>query len=892
MADRKSGYLLTAIVALAVVCGDPVVAKSQAPDPGHGVRRALLVGINLYQPEGTKAQHPDGCQGGRCDLPEFGNLDGSLNDVAAMRDLLSSPKFGFDAKNIAVLTNPGLPATALPYVTLTASETAHNGLLAAMQKYLVDVPQPGDTVVFYYAGHGSLRVNSLGTKLNMLVNGRPSHADSTLVPSDAWTGNFDIRDREMTRIFNAALDKGIKLTVLLDSCHSGAFTRGVELEGAFKERSVGYDPRDVKEGPEMQAGNIPVPAPSQRKANPALIFSAAQQDQTAKEREFGETPAAAVPHGAFTVALIKALQRLPADAPASVVFRQVRASMEGEGVGDQTPSIDASKERLSQPLFGGRKSDSAKTRAAAIGIDNEGLVLLDAGLLSGIRVGNQFASMGGEEKRITLQVESLDGISRVKAKVVSPPDGKVEAGQVFELTKWVPKEWSQDQIQVLHFWTWPATLDQVSLDAAVNAIKAAGLTLVEDPVEQPWTDMLAWNGTEWRLRHAAHSADTRIGTSLDAPALRLAAKAGGQLCVNEPVTTAEQELLKSLKDPAVSFNAKIEGCHALLEKQNGTWVVRHIVEAATKSLGNSLTAESLKRELKPDARLWANVPPTRELSAKLALRAQGSLVQGVASMKDADYLLVGTLSAKGPQWAWFHKAEYALGPHDVIKDHSPGCSTHSPYPVSSDWAAPADPAASAAASAKLNEYAARLAKINGWLNLPGDESASEANYYKLIFKHMDDKSVLPEGEAARQDQRLKMYLSSESRVTQKRWVYVLDIDCHGKGTLLYPLDTAENRFPNDADTPREFELPGAPTLRIGAPFGVDTVLLISTQEPLPDPTALNFEGVGSRNGLTRGEYNPLQQLLSSASSGTRGAIPDIPSNWSVEAVPLLSAPKN
>jgi hypothetical protein len=534
-----------------------------------------------------------------------------------------------------------------------------------------------------------------------------------------------------------------------------------------------------------------------------------------------------------------------------------------------------------------------------IGIDSEGVVLLDAGLLSGIRVGNQFASMGGNGSgnRIMLQVESLDGITRAKAKVVSPPSGKVDVGQVFELTKWVPKEWSQDQIQVLHFFTWPATLDQASLDRAVNAIKASAVTLVEDPVEQPWTDMLAWNGTEWRVKHAARVADTRIGNSLDAQALKLAAKADGQLCVNEPVTAAEEELLKSLQAPAVSFNAKIDECHALLERENGNWFVHHIAEATTKTLGSSLTAESLKRELKPNARLWANLPPTRELSAKLALKgegslAQGSLVQGVANMKDADYLLVGTLSVKGPQWAWFHKAEFALGPHDVIKDHSPGCSTHSPYPVSSDWATLADPAALPAASERLNEYAGRLAKINGWLSLPGDESASEANYYKLIFKRADDKSALPEGEAARQDERLKMYLSSDSRVTQKRWVYVLDIDCHGKGTLLYPLDTAENRFPNDADTPREFELPGAPTLRIGAPFGVDSVLLISTQEPLPDPTALNFEGVGTRNALTRGEYNALQQLLSSASSGTRGAIPDIPSNWSVEVVPLLSAPKN
>src|SRR5258706_511573 len=89
---KKLAAVLATI--LAVIAFLPLL-ESQTADSKPGARRALLVGIDLYQPEGTKAQHPAGCQGGRCDLPVFGNLDGSLNDVAAMRDLLASPKFGF-----------------------------------------------------------------------------------------------------------------------------------------------------------------------------------------------------------------------------------------------------------------------------------------------------------------------------------------------------------------------------------------------------------------------------------------------------------------------------------------------------------------------------------------------------------------------------------------------------------------------------------------------------------------------------------------------------------------------------------------------------------------------------------------------------------------------------
>jgi hypothetical protein len=877
-----------ALAALAAMLAS-VSLPSQSGGQASGTKRALLVGIDLYEPTGTQAEHPSGCHGGRCDLPVFQNLDGPLNDVAAMRDLLSSPKFGFDPKDIVVVTNPALPATQLPFTSLPAATTAHDGLLAAMQKYLVDVPQKGDTVVFYYAGHGSLRVNSKGTKLAMLVDGKPSHADSTLVPSDAWTGNYDLRDREMTRIFNAALDKGVRLTVLLDSCHSGSFTRGVELGKPFKERSLGYDPRDIDEGPELLSSGEEAPAPTERKTNPALVFSAAQQDQTAKERDFGDTPSTTVAHGAFTVALIKALESLPADAPASDVYRQVRATLEGEQVGDQTPAMDASADRMREPLFGGVKADVGKTRAAAIGVDaDEGTVLLDAGKLSGIEPGSEFTSLSAdnEGRHTKLKVDSLDGLTHATAKIVTPLKATVTLGQVFEMTKWVPSE-----IDTLHVWTWPASLSLQAIESTVEQVKAAGVAVVDDPVEKPWSDMLAWNGSTWELRHAGQTLDTQVGASLAADAIETASKGAARLCVDDSLGADDKQALTAVKNPEISYQSDVKGCDTFLLKQKDAWVVRHVEQASTKTLGATVEAAALKQALSADAKLWVNLPPPQELAAKLALHVDGSLVKGVDDVANADYILTGSLSDDGPQWAWFHKAEYMAGPRAAVThDHSPGCSTSSKYPVASDWVVLADPASVADASSVLNGYAERLAKVNGWLNIADNLSgASDSPYYSLIFKRITDQSVLPEGVAAKQNERFKMYLSSDDQVIENRWVYVLDIDCHGKGSLLYPLDTADNRFPNDADLPMQFLLPGAPTLRIGAPYGVDTVLLISTQEPLPDPSALNFEGVGTRGGISVSN-NPLQQLLSSTSAGTRGPLPEMPTNWSIDATTMQSIP--
>ena len=99
--------------------------------------------------------------------------------------------------------------------------------------------------------------------------------------SDAYKGGFDVRDREMARIFNAALDKGIHLTAIFDSCHSGGISRGIGPR--YKERMLAFDPRDIGESADTLPNGQPQPAPTERADNPGAGVHAAEQDQTAKE---------------------------------------------------------------------------------------------------------------------------------------------------------------------------------------------------------------------------------------------------------------------------------------------------------------------------------------------------------------------------------------------------------------------------------------------------------------------------------------------------------------------------------------------------------------------------------------------------------------------------------
>jgi hypothetical protein len=776
------------------------------PAPAQ-TQRALLIGINTYQPPGTKAQHPDGCTYGRCELGYFENLDGAVNDAQSMADVLTSPKFGFPASQVVLLTNPAPPHPGAGEVVLPAEQTTRDGILAAMQKYLVDVPQRGDTVVFYAASHGSLRVNSKGTKLTVLVNGQYVHADSTMVPSDAYKGGYDVRDREMTRIFNAALDKGIHLTVIFDNCHSGGVSRGIGAK--YRERDLPFDPRDIAEAAEHLANGDPHLAPTERPENPALVLSAVQQDQSSKEMP--DTVPPTEPHGAFTAALVEALQVLPADTPASVAYQRVRAVIQNEDVPDEDPDLDATVQRREQPLFGGAAAASDKIRTAALGTGNGGAVWLDVGRVSGVGVGSEFTSTlpSANGQKVQLRVTALDGIARSVAQVVSPAEAKVNPGEIFELSKWSPAQ--SPPLRVYH---WPATLAQADIAAAAAQIQSAGIASVSDPASDQWTHILSWDGKNWTLQQAGAPSPTPLGATLTAGTL-------------------------------------------------------HHIPAGAK--------------------LWVNLPPSSELAAQLLPADPNSAVQTAQDLASAEYALTGVLTANGPAWAWFHKNELAAGPPPLNTNHlSPGCSATSQYPIRSDWVAMADVGAIEKGAASLNHYASLLAKVHGWLQMANSPAgASRGNHYSLALIPAQSTAPMNASQLLHDGDQLKMALRASGEVTEKRWVYILDIDCHGQGTVLYPRGNSGNQFPNESDIGNQFLLPGAPTLKIGAPFGMDTFILLSTAQPLSDPFVLNFEGVSR----SRGAESPLEQLLSNTSSGTRGSPGQVPTNWGIGLTTIHSAPQ-
>lgn len=144
-----------------------------------GRRKAVLIGINYF---GTQAQ-----------------LRGCINDVRNMQDLLGNT-FGWPASCMRRLTDDN-PST-MP--------TRRN--IEAAMRWLVEGVQPGDVLFFHYSGHGAQQEDPHGYEEDGM--------NETILPVDFKSAGM-ITDDEMSEIMVRHLPEGVRLTCVMDCCHSG-----------------------------------------------------------------------------------------------------------------------------------------------------------------------------------------------------------------------------------------------------------------------------------------------------------------------------------------------------------------------------------------------------------------------------------------------------------------------------------------------------------------------------------------------------------------------------------------------------------------------------------------------------------------------------------------------
>jgi hypothetical protein len=232
-----------------------------------------------------------------------------------------------------------------------------------------------------------------------------------------------------------------------------------------------------------------------------------------------------------------------------------------------------------------------------------------------------------------------------------------------------------------------------------------------------------------------------------------------------------------------------------------------------------------------------------------------------------------------------------------------------PLPLRSDWINLGGTDAEIQnAGASLTEKALRLARIRAWLTLESPPAQNTFPYH-LALQDVASGQIRESGDL-REGEKFKLYLSAGADATRNsgglgvRWIYVFVIDHFGKGSLIFPAlgrGNEGNHLPYaqvgqqpkfDALIPLSGEM-AEYDFSIDEPFGVDTYFLLTSQEPLDNPDVLEFDGLRTRGGTRNlGSGNPLTNLLTDLSSGTRGAHrPTTPATWSIESLSFRSVPK-
>jgi len=135
-------------------------------------------------------------------------------------------RFGFNPNDILVVADQ-----KLSFTDYEPQKPTRAHILEAFKTHLIDQAKPDDVVVFHYSGHGS-RIIDPHPIPKLMINGEfkdnTDKLNGTIVPIDRVTSDRgkvqDIMGRTLFLLMRSL--KTDRVTVVLDSCHSGGGTRG------------------------------------------------------------------------------------------------------------------------------------------------------------------------------------------------------------------------------------------------------------------------------------------------------------------------------------------------------------------------------------------------------------------------------------------------------------------------------------------------------------------------------------------------------------------------------------------------------------------------------------------------------------------------------------------
>lgn len=253
--------------------------KMDATSATPSEKRALIIGINKY--------------------PKiFGRqLHGAVLDAQGYKSLLEQ-RFGFASSEISLLLD---------------EQATRDAILAEIDG-MVAWGAAGSQAVIIYCGHGR--------QIGDLESDEDDTKDETLVPYDSGNGvdNCDIRDDELWHRIVALNERGVMVTTVLDSCHSGSATRDPAM------KSVRTLPVDFVPNFSRASSTNPAQSRKLQLRRDRIHLAACRDDQVAGEIQVVENNSV-VWRGAFSYHLQRLLASVPTIHSWRSVFDSIFAEM-------------------------------------------------------------------------------------------------------------------------------------------------------------------------------------------------------------------------------------------------------------------------------------------------------------------------------------------------------------------------------------------------------------------------------------------------------------------------------------------------------------------------------------------------------------------------------------
>lgn len=385
---------------------------------------ALLIGIDHYLPN----QLPGGVT--------YRNLKGCVRDINHVEAFLKTT-FNLPDEKLFKLIAPNPESSPEPSGSQTPLPTYEN-IVGTFKKLTDEVPA-GAQVYIHYSGHGG-RTTTVFPNLK-----GDGGIDEALVPTDI--GNSEgryLRDIELAHLLQKMVDKGLVVTVVLDSCHSGGSTRAgdSDIRGADMDvvDTIKRPPAEslVASVEELEKTWQSLVEDATRKgeavtsmlpeAKGYVLLAACRQNEFAYEYAFNGKER----NGALTYWLLDSLKNRDANLNYKVLYDRLIAKIQSQ-FQQQTPMLLGEGDRL--VLSSG--SGSYQNAILVMEVDTaKNRVRLGAGQAHGLSEGAQFviypqgvSDLTQEEKQLAIfQVSEIQAVYCWADKVKTLRDGEIEQG--------------------------------------------------------------------------------------------------------------------------------------------------------------------------------------------------------------------------------------------------------------------------------------------------------------------------------------------------------------------------------------------------------------------------------------------------------------------------------